>query len=107
MKNLKEVVEILSYNELLKLNRDLTPESEANSVISNRIPEMHSTGNKACSVCGNLINPYFTDEYSLVFGPADFRKKTAFCGIDCLEYFFVNLKKMSKRKLQSSTTAKL
>lgn len=107
MKNLKEVVEILSYNELLKLNRDLTPESEAKTIISKRIKEIESNGSKTCSACGNLINPYFTEEYSLVFGPADFKKKTSFCGIDCLEYFFVNLKKMSKRKLQSNTTAKL
>lgn len=103
MKKFREIMEMLSYDELLKLNKDLTPNSETKLALSRKIREIESAGNKTCATCGNLINPHFTEEYSLVFGPRMLKKRAFFCGIDCLEYFFINLKKISKKRLQSAT----
>ena len=49
-----------------------------------------------CTTCSNAIDPYNTNNYTLIFGPDDFRKKGSFCGLDCLEYFLIRLKQMKR-----------
>ena len=49
---------------------------------------------KVCAICSNSLNFYKSNNYTIIFGPDDFKKKASFCGLDCLEYFIIKLKEI-------------
>ena len=49
-----------------------------------------------CTTCSNTLDFYNTNNYTIIFGPDDFKKKASFCGMDCLEYFLTKLKLMKR-----------
>lgn len=98
----EDVIEILDYNELMRFKSDL----DSGAIILKRLLEEKikkklKEHEKICATCSNTLNFYKTNNYTLVFGPDDFKKKASFCGLDCLGYFIIKLKDM-KASLKES-----
>ena len=93
-KKLREIVDNLEHEDLIKLQKDLEEEEgiHIKKLVSEKIQQIEENEKAVCVVCGNPINPYYTEHYTLISGPRDFRKKASFCALDCLEYFLKNLK---------------
>ena len=72
-------------NEIEKGNLDIEKE------IQGYIKDHEKKHAKYCTTCSNTLDPYNTNNYTIIFGPDDFRKKASFCGLDCLEYFLISL----------------
>ena len=100
MKNrLRDVIDSLSTEELIKIMNDLKNGSvHIKRLVNSKIKERMSQHEEYCSVCGQKLNPSSVNNYTLVFGPSDFRKKASFCGLDCLEYFLMELKEIKRPK---------
>ena len=91
----EEVFDILDYDELMRFKNDfdsgaITIKKSLEEKIKKRLKEHE----KVCAVCSNQLDFYKTNNYTLIFGPDDFKKKASFCGLDCLEYFIIKLKDM-------------
>ena len=99
-KRFREVVDDVQYEDLIKIKKDLESGGiHIKNLIKNKIDEIERDEVKVCATCGNTINPYFMDDYVLMFGRRDFKKRAFFCGLDCLKYFLPQLE--SKEKKQS------
>ena len=102
-KKVSEIVAMLNYEELIDLQRDLFGGGTTiRQVVSNRIKEVNDSQTRVCATCGSTVNLSLNHEYTLIFGPKDLKKRASFCAVDCLEYFFVQLKQISEKRLQSS-----
>ena len=102
-KKVSEIVAMLNYEELVDLQRDLFGGGTTiKQVVNNRIKEVNESQTRVCATCGNTVNLSLNHEYTLIFGPKDLKKRGTFCAVDCLEYFFVQLKQISEKRLQSS-----
>ena len=102
-KKVSEIVAMLNYEELVDLQRDLFGGGTTiKQVVNNRIKEVNDSQTRVCATCGNTVNLSQNHEYTLIFGPKDLKKRATFCAVDCLEYFFVQLKQISEKRLQSS-----
>jgi|SRR3989344_3254832 len=87
----KEVLGILSYNDLLKLEKELgSRRLNIKSAVRQKIQEIEEAENKHCATCGVTITPDFDDSMSMIFGPRDFKKRAHFCAFDCMQYFLEN-----------------
>ena len=94
---LRDVVESLEYDELMKMNADLEHGGfHLKKFLKQKISEIEHQHEQSCSNCSALLDPNNTNNFTLVFGPHDFRKKASFCGIDCMEYFLLELKQIKK-----------
>ena len=100
-KRLRDVVDYLDEDELKKIKRDLEEGGfHLRKFVENKIKEREKLHQTICKVCANELDPYSTSNYTLIFGPDDFKKKASFCGIDCLEHFLNNLKEIKKESLR-------
>jgi hypothetical protein len=98
----EEVMDILDYSELLRFKNDLdTGAVILKKALEEKIKKKLKEHEKICSTCSNTLNFYKTNNYTLIFGPDDFKKKASFCGLDCLEYFINKLKNMKEKKEDS------
>lgn len=94
-KKVKEVIEFLDYEELLKLKRDLdNGGTHLLKLVDSQIKKIELSHEVFCSDCGAKLDKNRASNYTLVFGPHDFMKKASFCGIDCMEHFISKLKNM-------------
>ncbi|MBI2522902.1 hypothetical protein HYW19_00780 [Candidatus Woesearchaeota archaeon] len=92
MYRINEFLNSLEHYELVKLKQELEKGSlDITKVIHEKIKEHERTHGKVCATCSNTMDPFSTSNYTIVFGPDDFRKKASFCGLDCLEYFLIKL----------------
>ena len=97
MYRLKDFLNSLEHYELVKLRQDLEKGNiNLTKAIQEKIKEHEKKHTIYCATCSNSLDPYNTNNYTLIFGPEDFRKKASFCGLDCLEYFLIKLKQMKK-----------
>lgn len=95
----EEVMEILDYNELMRFKSDLDSGAiTIKRLLEEKIKIKLKEHEKVCATCSSTLNFYRTNNYTLVFGPDDFKKKASFCGLDCLEYFMIKLKDMKSPK---------
>jgi len=89
---LKELMENVDYDDLVKLKSDLSSGAKhIKKILDKKILELEKKS-KSCAVCGKPMM-YGDNFYVLEFGPEDFKKKAHFCEIDCLEFFINHLKK--------------
>lgn len=91
-KKLHEFIEALSLEDLKNLQQELRQGNVHKSVEAALKAQEQE---QVCPVCNN--NPGKAG-LTLVFGPADFRKKATFCGFDCLEYFLNKLKAHAQKQ---------
>lgn len=95
----EEVIDILDYNELMRFKSDLDSGAiTLKKLLEEKIKGRLKEHEKICATCSGDLNFYTTNNYTLIFGPDDFKKKASFCGLDCLEYFIIKLKDMKKPK---------
>lgn len=88
-------LESLEHYELVNLKQELEKGTlDVAKAIQGKISEHEKRHSSCCATCSNALDPYNTNNYTLIFGPEDFRKKASFCGLDCLEYFLIKLKQM-------------
>jgi hypothetical protein len=91
----RDFVEILDYDELRRLKQDLDSGAVAlSNFVSQKIEQKRNEHGRFCTTCFSEIDPLRTTTFTLLFGPADFRKKASFCAVDCLEYFLQQLKQL-------------
>lgn len=94
---LREVIDSLEFDELVKMKKDLEAGGfHLKRFLDSKIKEEEKGHEQYCSTCSTELNPKNTNNFTLVFGPEDFRKKASFCGVDCLEYFLKELKQIKK-----------
>ena len=103
-KKLREVVDYLEYEELLKIKKDLTMGGlHLLQLVDKQIREETKKHEAFCCICNNRLDPYSVNNYTILFGPDDLKKKASFCAIDCLEYFLKNLKDLRQATINNST----
>jgi len=87
----------LEHYELVRIKKQLeTGDLDIEKEVQGYIKDIEKKHAVDCTTCSNTLDMYNTNNYTLVFGPDDFRKKASFCGLDCLEYFFTKLKQMKQ-----------
>ncbi|MBI4149988.1 hypothetical protein HY488_01140 [Candidatus Woesearchaeota archaeon] len=92
-KKLRDVMDYLEYEELIKIKKDLTMGGlHLLQLVDSKIRDETKKHDVYCCICNGRLEPYSVNNYTLIFGPEDLRKKASFCAIDCLEYFLKNLK---------------
>ncbi|MFP4117381.1 MAG: hypothetical protein ACLFTR_00500 [Candidatus Woesearchaeota archaeon] len=92
-KRVRDMIDHLDYDELLKLRRDLDEGGlHLLRLVNKKIKEFETEHKKYCSTCGAELDENTSNNYTLVFGPYDFRKRASFCGVDCMEQFIQKLK---------------
>ncbi len=101
----EDVIDLLDYNELMRFKNDLdsgalTLKRLLEAKIKNKLKEHE----KICATCSNELNFYRTSNYTLIFGPDDFKKKASFCGLDCLEYFIIKLKNIKTKPKEDNVS---
>jgi len=97
MYNFKRYLDSLEHHELVKLKQDINNGSfDVEKTIQKSISEQEKKHAKSCTTCSNSLDPYNSNNYTIIFGPDDFKKKASFCGLDCLEYFLIKFKQMKK-----------
>ena len=102
-KKLRDVIDYLEYDELVKIKKDLTLGGlHLLQLVDAQIKEETKKHDVFCCVCNNKLDLYSVHNYTLVFGPDDLRKKASFCAIDCLEYFLKNLKDLRQATVEKS-----
>ena len=102
-KKLIDFVGALEYEDLIELQRDLFKGgSTIKQAVSGKLKEITSKEIRTCGTCGGPINLRMANEFTLLFGPPDMKKRVSFCAIDCMEYFTTSLKRISAKKVQSN-----
>ena len=87
----------LEHYELIRLRQEMEKGTlDVAKSVQGKIKEHEKRHSSYCTTCSNTLDPYNTNNYTIIFGPEDFRKKASFCGLDCLEYFLIKLKQMKK-----------
>jgi len=100
-KKFKDVVSSLEYEELVELQRDLFKGGTTiKQVISNKLKEISATESRICASCGNNVNLRVANEFTLIFGTSDTKKRVSFCALDCMEYFTKNLKQLTAKGIE-------
>ncbi len=100
-----EVVELIDFNELTNMVRDIEHNGalEIKKVVETKIKDELKKHNIYCTTCNSRIDRYSMNNFTLMFGPEDLKKKATFCATDCLEYFLSNLKDLkigTRRQLE-------
>ena len=87
----------LEHYELVKLKQEIEKGNlDVIKEIRGNIKDLEKRHSTICTTCSNTLDHYNVNNYTIIFGPEDFRKKASFCGLDCLEYFTIKLKEMKK-----------
>ena len=95
-RRLGDIVKSLSYEDLLELRKDsISKAPMLKYLVSECIKELESNGNR-CATCSSALN---AEEYVLMFGRNEIKKKAYFCGLDCMEYFFSHLREITMKSL--------
>ena len=101
----KEAVDILDYNELMRFISDLDSGAiTLKKLLEEKIKSKLKEHEKICATCSSELNFYRTSNYTLIFGPDDFKKKASFCGLDCLEYFTTKLKELKEKPKEDNVS---
>jgi hypothetical protein len=91
--SLKEAFDAMEYDELMKIKIDLeNGGTNIRKLVVQKAKQKEMKHDPRCASCSNEINAYSTSNYTLLFGPEDFKKKASFCGIDCMQYFIERMR---------------
>ncbi|MBI2134616.1 hypothetical protein HYU09_01370 [Candidatus Woesearchaeota archaeon] len=93
MYRFKQFLDSLEHYELNALKQQVEKgKLDIVKEINGKIKQHEKQHARDCTTCSNSLDPYNTNNYTIMFGQEDFKKKASFCGLDCLEYFLKNLK---------------
>jgi len=108
MHRLIEFLKSLEYKDLIKIKQGLNNGNyDIKKAVQEKIEELENKHAKICTTCSNSLDPYNSNNYTIIFGPDDFRKKASFCGLDCVEYFLIKLKQIKKDNVKSNLSRNL
>ena len=108
MKKVRQAIETLNYEELVNIQKDiLTGSNKLRHIVSNKLKEIEEAEKRICVTCGATINVKEAENFALIFGPPDFKKKATFCALDCMEYFINNVKQISAKRAKANTKANI
>lgn len=94
-KRLRDVMDYLEFDELMRIKQDLQSGGiHLGQLVDHKIREEMKKHEVQCSICNERIDPFSVNNFTLIFGPDDLKKKATFCAMDCLEYFLNNLKEL-------------
>ena len=97
MKKVRQALEKLAYTDLVSLQKDLfNGGTKVRTLVTECIRELEEAETLICSTCGNKVSRKQAENFTLVFGPSEMKKKASFCALDCLQYFFNSMKELSK-----------
>jgi hypothetical protein len=103
MKKVREAIENLGYEELVNIQKDLfNGGTRMRQIVASKLKEIEEAETRICATCGNNININRTENFTLIFGPIDLKKKATFCALDCMEYFLTSLKQLSTKRNKAS-----
>lgn len=92
----EDLLRTLKYQELMRLKGDVDQGGvQLKKFLEERVKRRLREHEKTCATCSGKLTFYTKSNYTLIFGPDDFKKKASFCGMDCLEYFMGKLKDYS------------
>ncbi len=95
----KDVIELLEVEELELIKQDIDKGGvNIKNLVKTKLKEEMKKHGSCCTTCATEIEPFSHNNFTLIFGPEDFKKKATFCAIDCMEYFLAHLKKNSRKK---------
>jgi len=101
----EDLIDVLDYNELMRFKNDLDSGAVTlKRLLEEKIKRKLKEHEKICATCSNNLNFYKSNNYTLVFGPDDFKKKASFCGLDCLEYFITKLKELKEKSKEDNVS---
>ena len=96
---LKQVLDKIDYDDLLKLKFDLDNGSvHIKHLVDKKIKEIEAKNKHICANCGKTINPLTDYEITVTYGTPDFKKRAHLCSVDCLIDFTKELKKIELSK---------
>lgn len=98
MNKLGRIIDNIPYEELLLLKRDLEI-GNIERLINKRIEHFKTEKKIICATCNAEIADSGDNQFTLVFGPRDFKKRATFCAMDCMLYFTDKLKEISIKKI--------
>ena len=102
-KKFVEMLSSLEYEELVELQRDLfNGGASTKQLVSNKLKEISFRESRTCGTCGNQVNLRESNEFTLIFGTPEVKKRASFCALDCMDYFTSNLKLLTTKKIQKS-----
>jgi len=88
----RDLIDNLDYEELVKIKKDLDLGGvHIKRLINFKIKEKEMLHKRTCAHCGKEIDPFNLNNYTVIFGPEDFKKKVTFCAYDCMKYFMDSL----------------
>ncbi|MGM5481321.1 MAG: hypothetical protein ACQESE_02825 [Nanobdellota archaeon] len=90
MNKLAKIIEDLDFDDLKMIKKDLDA-GNIEKLLKKRMKEARKEQITSCPVCSARVKE--GEGLHLQFGPASFRKKATFDGVDCLQYFLERLKK--------------
>jgi hypothetical protein len=91
----EEVIDVLDFGELTRFKNDLDNGAIViKRLLEDKIKRRLRDHEKICATCSSELNFYKSNNYTLILGPDDSKKKMGFCGLDCLEYFIIKLKEI-------------
>lgn len=97
MGRLREVMELLEFEELVRMRDDLCKGGDSLRIlVDNRIKDEIKKMNEFCAVCAAKIEPESSTRFSLDIGPEGMKRRASFCAVDCLQYFLGEAKKRQK-----------
>lgn len=97
----RDAVEKLDYQELIKIKTDIdTGSKHIRRLIDRKLDEKKNVHETTCTYCNGTVEPNSIENYTLLFGPEDFKKKATFCGLDCLKAFIRDLEVMRLKRLK-------
>ena len=101
----EDMVDVLDYNELMRFKSDIDSGAiTIKKLVEEKIKKRLKEHEKICATCSSDMNFYRASNYTIIFGPDDFKKKASFCGLDCLEYFVAKLKELKAKPKEDNVS---
>ena len=92
----KDVLDMIEPEELMKIKKDIEDYngSHLKALVDSKLKIKVKTQNESvCSTCLGAVSPFAVNNYTLLFGPEDFKKKVNFCSVGCMDNFMKNMEK--------------
>jgi hypothetical protein len=103
MTKVREAIEALGYEDLVSIQKDiLTGSNRIKSIVADKLRQIEEEETRICATCGNSINVKVAENFTLVFGPPDLKKRAHFCALDCMQYFLAGFKKLQEKKAKAN-----
>ena len=103
MNKVREAIEALGYEDLVSIQKDLlTGSTKIKNIVADKLRQIEEEETRICATCGNSINVKTAENFTLVFGPPDLKKRAHFCALDCMEYFLTSFKRLQEKKAKAN-----